>query len=185
MNGEICRKYVAWKQVEAILWACWKPGMGWFTPGLWLYWASLVAQLVKNLSFNEGDLGLIPGSGRSPGEGKGYPLQYSGLENSMDYTVLGVTNSWTWLSNFHFHFWLYHWVGSASLKTHWTPCQWMLFILKPIWGFFFFFSVNDFTSLFFLICPRSSFLGSASNTSGLVKDMAHGKVGYPYREFIN
>ena len=31
-----------------------------------------------------GDAGLIPGSGRSPGEGKGYPLQYSGLENSMD-----------------------------------------------------------------------------------------------------
>ena len=40
-------------------------------------WASLVAQLVKNLP-NVGDLGLIPGLGRSPGEGKGYPLQYSG-----------------------------------------------------------------------------------------------------------
>ena len=36
---------------------------------------------------NEGDLGLIPGLGRSPGEGKGYPLQYSGLENSMDHIV--------------------------------------------------------------------------------------------------
>ena len=35
-------------------------------------------------SRNVGDLGLIPGLGRSPGEGKGYPLQYSGLENSMD-----------------------------------------------------------------------------------------------------
>ena len=34
---------------------------------------------------NARDLGLIPGLGRSPGEGKGYPLQYSGLENSMDY----------------------------------------------------------------------------------------------------
>ena len=34
-----------------------------------------------------GDLGLIPGLGRSPGEGNGYPLQYSGLENPMDYTV--------------------------------------------------------------------------------------------------
>ena len=34
---------------------------------------------------NPGDLGSIPGLGRSPGEGKGYPLQYSGLENSMDY----------------------------------------------------------------------------------------------------
>ena len=40
----------------------------------------------------------------SLGEGIGYPLQYSGLENSMDYTVRGVAKSWTWLSNFHFHF---------------------------------------------------------------------------------
>ena len=38
-----------------------------------------------------GDLGSIPGLGRSPGEGKGYPLQYSGLENSMDCIVYGVT----------------------------------------------------------------------------------------------
>ena len=38
-----------------------------------------------------GDLGLIPGLERSPGEGKGYPLQYSGLENSMDSIVHGVT----------------------------------------------------------------------------------------------
>ena len=36
-----------------------------------------------------GDLGLIPGLGRSPGEGKGYPLQYSGMENSMDCIVRG------------------------------------------------------------------------------------------------
>ena len=36
-----------------------------------------------------GDLGLIPGLGRSPGEGKGYPLQYYGLENSMDYSPRG------------------------------------------------------------------------------------------------
>ena len=39
---------------------------------------------------NAGDLGLSPGLGRSPGEGKGYPLQYSGLENSMDCIVHGV-----------------------------------------------------------------------------------------------
>ena len=43
----------------------------------------------KESACNEGDLGLIPGLGRSPGEGKGYPLQYSGLENSMDYVVHG------------------------------------------------------------------------------------------------
>jgi len=38
----------------------------------------------KKSACNAGDLGLIPGLGRSPGEGKGYPLQYTGLENSMD-----------------------------------------------------------------------------------------------------
>ena len=65
-------------------------------------WASLVAQLVKNLPSNVGDLGSIPGLGRSPGEGKGYPVQYSGLENSTDCIVHGVAKSWTRLSNFHF-----------------------------------------------------------------------------------
>ena len=44
----------------------------------------------------------IPGLGRSPGEGKGYPLQYSGLENFRDCIVHGVTKSRTRLSNFHF-----------------------------------------------------------------------------------
>ena len=47
--------------------------------------------------------GLIPGSGRSPGEGKGYPLQSSGLENCVDHIVHGVTKSPTQLSDFHFH----------------------------------------------------------------------------------
>ena len=46
--------------------------------------------------------GSIPGLGRSCGEGKGYPLQYSGLENSMDCIVHGVAKSWTQLSDFHF-----------------------------------------------------------------------------------
>ena len=52
---------------------------------------------------NAGDLGLIPGLRRSLGEGKGYPLQYSGLENSMDYIVHGIAKSQTRLSDFHFH----------------------------------------------------------------------------------
>ena len=43
----------------------------------------------KESACNVGDLGLIPGLGRSPGEGKGYPLQYSGLENSMDCKSMG------------------------------------------------------------------------------------------------
>ena len=102
-------------------------------------WASLIAQLVKNLpasrrpwfdswvgkilwrkdrlptsvflglpcgsagkksAFNVGDLCSIPGLGRYPGEEKGYPLQYSGLENSMGYIVHGVTNSWTCWATF-------------------------------------------------------------------------------------
>ena len=50
---------------------------------------------------NAGDLGSIPVLGRSPTERKGYPLQYSGLENSMDCTVHGVEKSWTLLINFH------------------------------------------------------------------------------------
>ena len=53
-------------------------------------------------AYNVGDLGSIPGLGRSPGEGKGYPLQYSGLENSMDCIVHRVAKSQTLLSNFHF-----------------------------------------------------------------------------------
>ena len=58
----------------------------------------------KESTYNSGDLGSIPGLGRSPREGKGYPLQYSGLENSMGCIFHGVSKSWTRLSNFHFHF---------------------------------------------------------------------------------
>ena len=50
-----------------------------------------------------GDLGSIPGLGRYPGERKGYPLQYSGLENSMDCIVHGVAKSRTQMSDFHVH----------------------------------------------------------------------------------
>ena len=49
-----------------------------------------------------GDLGLIPGLGRSPGEEKGYPLQYSGLESSMECIVREVAKSLIPLSDFHF-----------------------------------------------------------------------------------
>ena len=62
--------------------------------------------MVKNLPANTGDLGSIPGSGRSPGEGNGYPLQHSCLEKSMNRgawqaTVTGITKSWT-LNDLHF-----------------------------------------------------------------------------------
>ena len=72
----------------------------------------LLAQLVNHLgpnssagkesACNAGDPGSVPRLGRSPGEGKGYPLQYSGLQNSMDSVVHRFAESWTWLSDFHF-----------------------------------------------------------------------------------
>ena len=73
---------------------------------------SLVAQRLKHLpasACNEGELGLIPGSGRSPGEGNGNPLQYSCLENPMDReawwaTVHGVAKSRIRLGDFTFTF---------------------------------------------------------------------------------
>ena len=52
----------------------------------------------KEPACNVGDLGLIPRLGRSPGEGNSYPLHYSGLENSMDCIVHGVTKSQAQLS---------------------------------------------------------------------------------------
>ena len=63
-----------------------------------------MAQTVKRLAYNEGDLGSIPGSGRSSGEGDGNPLQYSCLENPVDggawwAIVHGVAKSWTGLSD--------------------------------------------------------------------------------------
>ena len=56
----------------------------------------------KESACNVGDLGLIPGLGRSPGDGNDYPLQYSSLENSMDSVVHGVAKNWTRQSDFHF-----------------------------------------------------------------------------------
>ena len=63
---------------------------------LWLSWQGICPQ--------RGRPGFShwPGLGRSPGEGNGYPLQYSGLESSMDCIIHGVAKSWTLLSDFHF-----------------------------------------------------------------------------------
>ena len=55
----------------------------------------------KESACNVGDLGSIPGLGRSPGEGKGFPLQYSGLQNSKDCIVHGFQRVGPWLSKFH------------------------------------------------------------------------------------
>ena len=59
--------------------------------------------IIKESTCNVGDVGSILGLGRSPGEGKGYPLQHSGgLENAMDRIAHGAAKSQTRLSNFHF-----------------------------------------------------------------------------------
>ena len=79
-----------------------------------LYFSGFPDSLVgKEFFCNAGGLGLIPGLWRFPGEGEGYPLQYSGLENSVDCIVHGAANSWTQLNNFHVHYtflniYLYH-----------------------------------------------------------------------------
>ena len=90
-------------------------GMNWDI-GLYIYTLLCVrlpcSSNGKESACNAGDLGLIPGSGRSPGEGKGNPLWYSCLENPMDReawwaTVHGVTKSLTQLSYFTFTFYHY------------------------------------------------------------------------------
>ena len=77
--------------------------------GRFLAWEGLPCRSAdKESTCNVEDLGLIPGLGRSPGEGEGSPLQCSGLENSMDCIVHGVAKSRTRLSDFRSltHFWL-------------------------------------------------------------------------------
>ena len=64
------------------------------------------------------DVGSIPELGRSPGEGNGYPLQYSGLEKSMDCVVHRVKKNWTQLSDFHFHLFSF-----KSVYTHIHKCM--------------------------------------------------------------
>ena len=99
----------------------------------------------KESTCNAGELGLIPGLGRSPGEEKGYPLQYSGLENSTDCIVHRVTKSQTRLRDFHTSLhvkgpprWLSskefacqckrirrcrfdHWAGKIPWRSKWQP----------------------------------------------------------------
>ena len=75
----------------------------------------------KESTCNAGDMGSIPGLGRSPGEGKGYQLQYSGLENSMDCIVHGVAKSWTGLSDSHFTSLHFKESSYASAVTSYTP----------------------------------------------------------------
>ena len=86
---------IPWPQVPIQAW-----GINWVLTVF--QGALLVAQMVKESTCNAGDLGLRTGLGRSPGEGNGSPLQYSGLESSMGCIVHGVTKSPTRLSDFNF-----------------------------------------------------------------------------------
>ena len=83
----------------------------------------LGSSAVKESICNVRDLGLIPGLGRSPGEGNSYPLQYSGLENSMDCVVHGVTKSQTQPGDFHFHFTFYHSISSQQSASTGSSSQ--------------------------------------------------------------
>ena len=71
----------------------------------------------KESTCNVGDLGFIPGLERSPGKGKGYPLQYSGLENSMDCIVHGVAKSQT-TERLSLHFTTYYKVSWRCHSKH-------------------------------------------------------------------
>ena len=112
----------------------------------------------KDSACNARDLGSIPKLGRSPGEGNGYPLQYSCLENSLgreawQATVHGVTKSQTLLSNFH----LLTYVRSEFLNqgsnpcpctVRWTPNHWVTREVPCLFQF----------SLFPFLCVLSSLL---------------------------
>ena len=81
----------------------------------------------KESACNAGDTGLVPGSGRSPGEGDGNPLQYSSLENSKNRgtwwtAVHGVPKSWTRLSDFTFTF---H-ALEKEMATHSSVLAWRI-----------------------------------------------------------
>ena len=107
-----------------------------------IIWASLEASLPcgsagKESTCSAGDLGLIPGLGRSPGERKGYPLQYSGLENSMNSIVHGIAKSRTWLSDFQFQ-------GICPV-VELLGCMVVLFLVFS----FFFFKESPYCSLLF------------------------------------
>ena len=95
---------------------------------------SLVAQL-KEAACNAGDLGSIPRLGRSPGEGKDYPLQYSGLENSRDCRVHGVAKNRTQLSDFHFTVFrfLYSRIKRSKMVSQKNNKNLNFFFLKSLW----------------------------------------------------
>ena len=88
------------------------------------FWAFLVPP-GKESTWSVGDLGLVPGWGRPAGPEKGYQLQCFGLDNPMDYTVHGVTKSWTHLSDLHF----------LSLTFFYLNENWTFPVFRHCWVF--------------------------------------------------
>ena len=120
----------------------------------------------KESARNVGHLGSIPGLGRLPGEGKGYPLQYSSLKNSAVHALVvhGVAESQTWLSGFHFHTFtqwpivLAHYTlfVHLSMMALWVSSTWVVmkdfltltFVLDPLYlGISVFLILDFFSSL--------------------------------------
>ena len=97
-----------WRQEETgdemVGWHHWLDGHG-FEQTLGVFLGFPCGSAGKESACNAGDLSSIPGLRSSPGEGKGYPLQYPGLENSRECIVHGVAKSQTWVRNFHFIHW--------------------------------------------------------------------------------
>ena len=98
---------------EAVVWTTKITGCG-VMHLAWIYRASLVAQLVKNPPAMQETWVRSLGWEDPLGKGKDHPLQYSLLENSMDYIVHGIAKSRTQLSGFHFHFQIYYVVLGKS-----------------------------------------------------------------------
>ena len=110
-----------------------------FTPAfsIWIHFISgfPCGSAGKESACNAWDRGSILGLGRSPGEGKGYPLQYRGLENSIDCIAYRIIKSWTWLSDFHFHILfllldLMYWL--ELLVQVWLQLEWKTTSPPPI-----------------------------------------------------
>ena len=95
----------------------------------------------KESCYNAGDLDSIPGLGRSPGEGKGYPLQYSDLENTINCIVQGEAKCQTWLNNIHFT--SGRWRNEKSRKQTQRLCMvsYYLCSVGSIWPFYFCFKI--------------------------------------------
>ena len=111
---------------------------------------------------NEGDLGSIPGLGKSPGGEKGYPLQYSGLENSMDCTVHGVAKSQTQLRDSLFLWDRPLWLNHPSVDGHLGCFQFWPVWIMLLWRFLCKCLCGHVFEIFLDINPGMEFLGHAA-----------------------